>query len=428
MKRERSRELFERARKVIPGGVNSPVRAFRAVGGHPVLLARGQGAHVWDVDGNEYVDYIGSWGPLILGHAHEEVGAAIRAATESGTSFGASTEREVELAELITNLIPSLEKVRLVNSGTEATMSALRLARGFTGRDRVIKVEGGYHGHADAFLVRAGSGAATFGVPDSAGVPASVAADTLTVPYNDLGAVRALLESEGGGNVAAVIIEPVAGNMGVVPPATGYLEGLRQLCSAAGALLIFDEVITGFRVGLGGAQGRFGVLPDLTCLGKIIGGGLPVGAYGGRAEVMDRISPDGPVYQAGTLSGNPLAVAAGLATLTILKRDDPYPALEERTGAAVAELRRVAKQADVPLCINRVGSMFTAFFTEGPVTDFSSAKTSDTDRFGRFHGAMLEHGVLLAPSQFEAGFLSTAHSPVDLERTVAAFSEALTPR
>jgi len=428
MKRERSRELFERARKVIPGGVNSPVRAFRAVGGHPVLLARGQGAHVWDVDGNEYVDYIGSWGPLILGHAHEEVGAAIRAATESGTSFGASTEREVELAELITNLIPSLEKVRLVNSGTEATMSALRLARGFTGRDRVIKVEGGYHGHADAFLVRAGSGAATFGVPDSAGVPASVAADTLTVPYNDLGAVRALLESEGGGNVAAVIIEPVAGNMGVVPPATGYLEGLRQLCSAAGALLIFDEVITGFRVGLGGAQGRFGVLPDLTCLGKIIGGGLPVGAYGGRAEVMDRISPDGPVYQAGTLSGNPLAVAAGLATLKILKRDDPYPALEERTGAAVAELRRVAKQADVPLCINRVGSMFTAFFTEGPVTDFSSAKTSDTDRFGRFHGAMLEHGVLLAPSQFEAGFLSTAHSPVDLERTVAAFSEALTPR
>jgi glutamate-1-semialdehyde 2,1-aminomutase len=420
----RSRELFARGARVIPGGVNSPVRAFRAVGGDPVLLARGVGSRVWDVDGNEYVDLICSWGPLILGHAHERVVAALGEAAALGTSFGASTEREVAFAELIVRLVPSVEKVRLVSSGTEATMSALRLARGFVGRDRVVKVEGGYHGHADAFLVRAGSGAATLGVPDSAGVPAGVAADTLTVAYNDLEGTRALF-AEMGDSIAAMIVEPVAGNMGVVPPEPGYLEGLRELTRAAGSLLIFDEVITGFRLGLGGAQAHYGVTPDLTCLGKIIGGGLPVGAYGGRAEIMDRIAPDGPVYQAGTLSGNPLAVAAGLATLTILERENPYPALAARASKLAAELRQAAVRRGIPLQVNQIGSMLTAFCTETPVRDFTSAKRSDTARFGRIHRALLGQGVLCAPSQFEAAFLSTAHDQADLDRITSGFERAL---
>jgi glutamate-1-semialdehyde 2,1-aminomutase len=422
----RSEELFARALRVIPGGVNSPVRAFRAVEGAPVLLARGAGPHVWDVDGGRYIDFIGSWGPLILGHAHEAVVAAVQETAALGTSFGASTEREVELAELIVELVPSVEKVRLVSSGTEATMSALRLARGFTGRDRVVKVEGGYHGHADAFLVRAGSGAATLGVPDSAGVPRGVAADTLTVPWGDLEAIRALYAAEElAGTIACVIIEPVAGNMGVVPPPPGYLEGIRAITRDGGSLLIFDEVITGFRLGIGGAQGRFGVTPDLTCLGKIIGGGLPVGAYGGRTDVMDHIAPDGPVYQAGTLAGNPLAVAAGMATLSFLAREDPYPALEARTNAAVEAMRSAAARADVAVTVNHIASMFTVFFNDKPVVDFESAKRSDTKRYGRFHRAMLQRNVLLAPSQFEAAFLSIAHTDEVLSRAQEAFEHAL---
>ena len=422
----RSEELFARALRVIPGGVNSPVRAFRAVEGAPVLLARGAGPHVWDVDGGRYIDFIGSWGPLILGHAHEAVVAAVQETAALGTSFGASTEREVELAELIVELVPSVEKVRLVSSGTEATMSALRLARGFTGRDRVVKVEGGYHGHADAFLVRAGSGAATLGVPDSAGVPRGVAADTLTVPWGDLEAIRALYAAEElAGTIACVIIEPVAGNMGVVPPPPGYLEGIRAITRDGGSLLIFDEVITGFRLGIGGAQGRFGVTPDLTCLGKIIGGGLPVGAYGGRTDVMDHIAPDGPVYQAGTLAGNPLAVAAGMATLSFLAREDPYPALEARTNAAVEAMRSAAARADVAVTVNHIASMFTVFFNDKPVVDFESAKRSDTNRNGRLHRAMLQRNVLLAPSQFEAAFLSIAHTDEVLSRAQEAFEHAL---
>ncbi len=422
--RERSTELMRRAVKVIPGGVNSPVRAFRSVGGAPPFLARGTGSRVWDADGNEYVDLVCSWGPLILGHAPPAVLAAISEAAAAGTSFGASTEREVVFAETITRLCPSIEKVRLVSSGTEATMSALRLARGCTGRSKVVKVEGGYHGHADSFLVRAGSGAMTLGVPDSAGVPAGVAADTLTVPYNDLEAARAVF-AKLGHDIAAVIVEPVAGNMGVVPPRPGYLEGLRGLTGATGSLLIFDEVITGFRLGLGGAQARHGITPDLTCLGKIIGGGLPVGAYGGRADLMDRIAPDGPVYQAGTLSGNPLAVAAGQATLRVLEAEDPYPALDRLGAELEAGLLAATREAGVPACVNRVGSMLTAFFCAGPVTDYASAKAADTARFARFHNAMLDHGVYLAPSQFEAAFVSAAHTSADVDRVLEAVRQSL---
>jgi glutamate-1-semialdehyde 2,1-aminomutase len=410
--------------EVIPGGVNSPVRAFRAVGGDPVFLARGEGSRVWDADGNEYIDFLGSWGPLILGHAPQEVVAAIAEAAVHGTSFGASTEREVELAELIVRCVPSIEKVRLVNSGTEATMSALRLARGFTGRDAVVKVEGGYHGHADGLLVRAGSGVTTFGIPDSAGVPTAVAATTLTIPYNDLEAARALFDRLGD-QIAAVIIEPIAGNMGVVPPREGYLQGLREITTAASSLLIFDEVITGFRVGLGGAQELYSVVPDLTCLGKVIGGGLPVGAYGGRSEVMDRVAPDGPVYQAGTLSGNPLAVAAGLTTLGILEASRPYDHLDRLGARLERDLLAAAGEAGVELCCNRVGSIFTSFFCEGPVTDLASAKRSNTGKYARLHKELLARGVFIAPSQFEAGFLSTAHSEEDLQRATDVFSEAL---
>jgi glutamate-1-semialdehyde 2,1-aminomutase len=419
-----SMALTERALEVIPGGVNSPVRAFSAVGGGPVFIERGHGSKVWDVDGNEYIDFLCSWGPLILGHANGEVLRAVERAARRGTSFGASTEREVEFAELLVSLVPSLEKVRLVNSGTEATMSALRLARGATGRDKVVKVEGGYHGHMDGLLVRAGSGGETFGVPDSAGVPAGTAADTLTIPYNDPAAARRLFE-ELGDQIAAMIIEPVAGNMGVVPPVQGYLKELRDLTRKAGSLLIFDEVISGLRLGLGGAQQRFGVLPDLTCLGKVIGGGLPVGAYGGAAALMDQVSPDGPVYQAGTLSGNPLAVAAGLATVRILVRDDPYPTLERLAAQLSEGMEAVADDTGVELSCNRVGSMATCFFTDRPVVDLASAKTSDTQLFGRFHREMLRRGVYLAPSQFEATFVSTAHQPEDIDRTLGAALDAL---
>ena len=424
MESERSKALRQRAVEVIPGGVNSPVRAFAAVEGDPVFLARGKGARVWDVDGNTYIDYLCSWGPLILGHAADVVLTALREAAERGTSFGATTESEVDFAELLVRLVPSLEKVRLVSSGTEATMSALRLARGFSGRDHIVKMEGGYHGHADGLLVRAGSGGATFGVPDSRGVPDGTATTTEVVPFNDADAMRRLFAARGE-RIAAVIVEPVAGNMGVVPPHKGYLQQLRDITKEYGALLIFDEVITGFRLGLGGAQQAFEVTPDLTCLGKVIGGGLPMGAYGGRADIMDQVSPTGPVYQAGTLSGNPLAVAAGLATVAELVQLSPYPRLE-RLAAQLAEgIEAMAQDVGIPLTSNQVGSMFTAFFTDQKVTDLTSAKTADTELYGRFHRQMLEHGVYMAPSQFETNFICTAHTAEDTDRTLSAALSAL---
>jgi glutamate-1-semialdehyde 2,1-aminomutase len=408
----------------MPGGVNSPVRAFRGVGGTPFFVARGDGARLLDVDGRAYLDYVMSWGPLILGHAPKPVLEAVRQALERGTSYGAPTPGEVELARELAAAVPSMEMLRLVSSGTEAAMSALRLARGVTGRSRIVKFEGGYHGHADSLLVKAGSGGATFGVPDSLGVPPELAQLTLTVPYNDLDAVRAVLEAEGR-DVAAVIVEPVAGNMGVVPPRAGFLAGLRELTARHGALLVFDEVITGFRVAYGGAQARYGVVPDLTILGKIIGGGLPVAAYGGRREIMERVSPLGGVYQAGTLSGNPLAVAAGLATLRALREPRVYETLETRAAALEAGLRDAAARARVPATVNRVGSMLTAFFTDGPVHDWSSAARADRARYGAFFHAMLERGIYLAPSQFEAAFLSLAHSADDLAATLHAARAAL---
>ncbi|MSP17757.1 MAG: glutamate-1-semialdehyde-2,1-aminomutase [Myxococcales bacterium] len=422
----RSAELFRRARDVIPGGVNSPVRAFRSVGGEPIFLARGAGARVWDVDGREYLDYVGSWGPLVLGHAHPEVIEAIREAAADGTTFGAPTEREVRFAELVRSAVPSLERLRCVSSGTEATMSALRVARGFTGRDRIVKIDGGYHGHADVLLVEAGSGAATLGIPGSAGVPADVARNTLVVPWNDLPAMRALFAApEHRGKIAAVIVEPVCGNIGCVPPAPGYLEGLRELTREDGALLVFDEVMTGFRVAWGGAQARFGVRPDLTCLGKIVGGGLPAAVFGGRADVMAKLAPEGPVYQAGTLSGNPLAMAAGLKTLELLARPGTYERLETLSARLEAGLRGAAERAGVAVHLNRVGAMFTAFFAEHAVVDYATAKQSDTARFGRYFRAMLERGVYLAPSQFEAAFMSLAHTEADVDATVSAAASAL---
>jgi glutamate-1-semialdehyde 2,1-aminomutase len=421
----RSDALFVTAQRVIPGGVNSPVRAFRAVGGRPFFVDRAEGAWIFDIDGKAYLDFLGSWGPLILGHAPPPVVAALSGAAKRGTTYGAPTGGEVLMAEAITEAYPSIELVRLVSSGTEAAMSAIRLARGATGRDVILKFDGCYHGHADGLLVKAGSGGATFSIPDSRGVPASLAALTITVPFNDLSAARRAFR-ERSEEIAAVIVEPVAGNMGVVPPAAGFLEGLRALCTASGTVLIFDEVITGFRVAYGGAQARYGVRPDLTCLGKIIGGGLPVGAYGGRRELMEQVSPLGPVYQAGTLSGNPLAVAAGLATLAGLRDPATYAQLE-RLGALLEDgLLAAARKAGVPLTVNRVGSMLTGFFTEGPVTDFGSAKRSDTARYGQYFHAMLERGVFLAASQFEAAFVSTAHSESDVERAGAAAAEAMT--
>ena len=415
--------LFERAQRVIPGGVNSPVRAFRGVGGRPFFVARAEGCRITDVDGRTYIDFLGSWGPLILGHAAPMLAEAVGEALARGTSYGAPTAAEVDMAELISRAVPSMEMARLVSSGTEAAMSAIRLARGATGRDVIVKFEGCYHGHADSLLVKAGSGGATFGVPDSLGVPAALATLTVTVPFNDLPAVERVMTARGQ-EVAAVIVEPVAGNMGVVPPAPGFLQGLRSLCDTYGALLIFDEVITGFRVAYGGAQALYGVRPDLTCLGKIIGGGLPVGAYGGARAIMERVAPLGGVYQAGTLSGNPLAVAAGLATLRALAAPGVYARLEESGAQLEAGLVDGAKAAGVPLVVNRVGSMLTAFFTALPVTDYVSAKRSDTARYGRFFHAMLDGGVFLAASQFEAAFVSLAHGASDLEEAAGAAHRA----
>lgn len=416
MNRCRSEALFARAQKLIPGGVNSPVRAFRSVGGPPPFIARGEGSKIYDVDGNEYIDYVLSWGPLILGHRPQVVTDALREVLEIGTSFGAPTEREVELAELIRECVPSIEMVRLVSSGTEATMSALRVARGFTGRDLTIKFEGCYHGHVDSLLVKAGSGMATLGIADTAGVPEAFAATTLALPFNSVEAVEKAFH-ERGDKIAAVIVEPVVGNMGCVPPLPGFLEALRSLTSKHGALLIFDEVMTGFRLALGGAQQRYSIQPDLTTLGKIIGGGLPMAAYGGRVDIMSKVAPTGPIYQAGTLSGNPLAVSAGIAMLRYLKsHPEVYETVERRTAQLTAK-------APSGITINRVGSMFTFFFSEEPVTGWESAKRADTGRFKQFFHWMLDRGVYLAPSQFEAGFVSAAHSEEDIARTVASAGE-----
>jgi len=421
----RSEELFHRAQQVIPGGVNSPVRAFRAVGGKPPFMQRGNGSHIWDVDGNEYIDYIGSWGPLIFGHRPPEVLQALSNVLEVGTSFGAPTECEVDIAELITKLVPSVEKVRLVNSGTEATMSAIRLARGFTGRDRIIKFDGCYHGHGDSLLVKAGSGVATLGLPDSPGVPASLAELTTVLPFNNPNALLAEFAGHRG-QIACVIIEPVVGNAGCIPPRGDFLGVVRDITKLSGALLIFDEVMTGFRVALGGAQEKYGIKPDLTTMGKVIGGGLPVGAYGGRTDIMDRIAPAGPVYQAGTLSGNPLAVAAGLATLRRLQKENPYERLESLGSRLEHGLMDAVAKARVPARVNRAGSMFTLFFTDREVFDFESAKTCDTERFNRYFNAMLEQGIYLPPSQFEAAFISAAHTEADIDRTINAAAKALT--
>ncbi len=417
MTREISEKLFSRAQKHIPGGVNSPVRAFRSVGGSPLFIARGKGSHIFDADGNEYIDYVGSWGPLPLGHAHPAIVQAVSEALVSGTSFGAPTEREIDLAEAICEAVPSIEMVRLVNSGTEATMSAIRVARGFTGRDLIVKFEGCYHGHVDSLLVKAGSGVATLGLPDSPGVPKSFSDTTIALPFNSTDAVERAFGSHGD-RIAAAIVEPVVGNMGCVPPEPGFLQALRDITSRHGALLIMDEVMTGFRVAFGGAQKLYGIRPDLTTLGKVIGGGLPIGAYGGRADIMSRVAPAGPIYQAGTLSGNPLAVAAGLAMLRYLKsHPETYGQLEARTATLCAGAPRGTT-------VNRVGSMFTIFFTNKPVTDYDSAKTSDTTRFAEFHRRMLERGVYWPPSQFEAAFVSAAHTEEDVRKTVAALANA----
>jgi len=421
---EQSRKLQQRAEQLIPGGVNSPVRAFRSVGCDPLYIVRGEGSHIWDADGNEYVDYIGSWGPLILGHAAPAVIEAIVSAARSGTSFGASTPAEADLAELVISAFPHMQKVRFVSSGTEATMSAIRLARGYTKRKYIVKFEGCYHGHSDALLVKAGSGVATLGIPGSAGVPEEFTQFTLALPYNDVGAIEIAFEKFKR-QIACVIVEPVVGNMGCVPPAPGYLEALRSITARDGALLIFDEVMTGFRLAFGGAQELYGIRPDLTTMGKIIGGGLPVGAYGGPSEIMDLVAPLGPVYQAGTLSGNPLAMAAGYATLSYLREHkDVYATLDKLAGEVVAGVASAAKDAGVTMCHNRVGSMFTWFFAVGPVTDWTSAAKCDTEAFGRFFRAMLDNGIYLPPSQFEAAFLGAAHTERDVEQTIAAAKQA----
>jgi glutamate-1-semialdehyde 2,1-aminomutase len=416
--------LFKQATTVIPGGVNSPVRAFKAVALPPRFIRSGKGCRIYDEDGNEFIDYVGSWGPLILGHAFPDVLKALDRTMQHGTSFGAPTRAEVEMAETIVELIPSVEMVRLVNSGTEAVMSAIRIARGYTGRDKIIKFSGCYHGHSDGLLARAGSGAATLSVPDSLGVPGSIVEQTVVVPFNDLNALKIEIE-KAPESIAAVIVEPVAGNMGVVPPKDGFLNGLRNLCDHSGALLIFDEVITGFRVASGGAQALYAVKPDLTCLGKIIGGGLPVGAFGGRRSIMESLAPVGGVYQAGTLSGNPLAVAAGLATLRVLKTADPYPELENRSSRLAEGIKEILGRKGIPHTVNRVGSMFSLFFHQGPVTCYEEAAQADRDAFTCFFGRMLENGIYLAPSPFEAWFISTAHSEDDIERTLEAIRESI---
>jgi len=424
-KLDQSRKLQKRAEKLIPGGVNSPVRAFRAVGSDPLFIVRGQGSHVWDADENEYLDYIGSWGPLILGHAAPVVLEAIGAAMRNGTSFGASTPAEADLAELVLSAFPHMQKVRFVSSGTEATMSAIRLARAFTKRKYIVKFEGCYHGHADALLVKAGSGVATLGIPGSAGVPEEFTQFTLALPYNDTDALEQAFQKFKR-QIACVIVEPVVGNMGCVPPARGYLEALRAVTSNDGAVLIFDEVMTGFRLAFGGAQELYTIQPDLTTMGKIIGGGLPVGAYGGPSEIMDLVAPLGPMYQAGTLSGNPLAMAAGYAQLRYLKEHKSlYQQLDQLSAELVAGVAAAAKSAGVPMTDNRVGSMFTWFFTPGPVTDWTSASKSDTEAFGRFFRNMLDSGVYLPPSQYEAAFLGAAHTAEDVQKTIAAAKQAL---
>ncbi|GAB6157762.1 glutamate-1-semialdehyde 2,1-aminomutase [Desulfotomaculum varum] len=416
---QKSNELFAQAQTVIPGGVNSPVRAFKSVGMTPPFIARANGCRLWDADGNEYIDYVCSWGPLILGHRHPAVMHAVQRCLERGTTYGAPTDLELTLAQMVVEALPSVEMVRMVNSGTEATMSALRLARAYTNRNKIVKFEGCYHGHHDSLLIKAGSGALTHGVPTSPGVPQEIAGHTINARYNDLALLEKIF-AEAGSEIAAVIVEPLAGNMGIVPPAEGFLQGLRDLCHKHSALLIFDEVITGFRLGYGGAQTYYNVMPDLTCLGKIIGGGLPVGAYGGRREIMQMVSPAGPVYQAGTLSGNPLAMTAGIATLEQLQQPGVYEELNRKSGLLAHGLSQAAQAAGVPVCFNRVESLQTCFFTGQPVRDFAGASTSDTKRYAVFFKSMLEQGIYLAPSQFEALFISTAHTDSDIERTVEA--------
>lgn len=425
MKSAKSAALFRRAEQRIPGGVNSPVRAFRSVGRNPIFIARAKGSKLWDVDGNEFIDYVGSWGPMILGHAHRKVLEAIKKAAEDGSSFGAATAREVEMAEMISSLMPSVEMVRMVNSGTEATMSAIRLARAFTGKEKIIKFEGCYHGHADSFLIKAGSGAMTLGIPDSPGVTKATGSDTLTAQFNNLDSVQQLIDAYPT-QIACVIVEPIVGNMGCIPPGTGFHKGLRDMCTKHGIVLIFDEVMTGFRVAPGGAQQLYKILPDLTTLGKIIGGGLPVGAYGGKKEIMKMIAPSGPVYQAGTLSGNPLAMAAGLATLRLLvKTPGIYKKLEDASSRLENGIQKVINGGRYPLTQNRVGSMFTLFFTGATVVDYATAKSSNTLLFGRYFNEMLQRRIYLAPSQFEAAFCSVSHSELDIDKTIQAAEESL---
>jgi glutamate-1-semialdehyde 2,1-aminomutase len=422
IKTTQSEALFQEAQKVIPGGVNSPVRAAKGVGTFPVFISRAEGSRIYDADGNEYLDYVGSWGPMILGHAHPRVVEAVTRAASKGTSYGAPTEAEIRLAQRIVDLVPSIDMVRLVSSGTEATMSAIRLARGFTNRPMIVKFDGCYHGHGDSFLIKAGSGLATFGIPGSPGVPQEIASLTLSLPFNDLEKVEQTF-SKFGGQIAAVIVEPIAGNMGVVPPEKGFLEGLRRITEHYKALLIFDEVITGFRVGLGGAQALYTVMPDLTTLGKIIGGGLPVGAYGGKKEIMSRMAPEGPVYQAGTLSGNPLATAAGLATLEVLCQQGIYEDLEEKSAFFFEGLEDLAQAKNIPLVTTRVGSMGSLFFTSEPVRDFESVMKASSETYARFYREMRDRGIYLAPSAFEALFISLAHSREDLEKTLEKAEE-----
>ena len=424
MATKQSSALFERAQKLIPGGVNSPVRACKSVGTAPLFIDRADGCRLWDADGREYIDYVGSWGPMILGHRHPEVLEAVNRVLVRGTSFGAPTDLELELAELVIAAVPSVEKVRMVNSGTEATMSAIRLARGYTGRNVIIKFDGCYHGHADTLLVDAGSGVATLNIPGSPGIPEAVVQHTLSLPYNDIEALETIFKQRGA-EVACVIVEPVAGNMGMVPPREGFLEALRANTERHGGLLIFDEVMSGCRVAYGGAQERYGIQPDLTCFEKIIGAGLPVGAYGGRGDLMAYVAPEGPVYQAGTLSGNPLAMAAGIAALKALKRPEVYDTLENRSSRLAEGLAEAARQADIPAVFNRVGSMLGMFFTDRPVIDFDAAKTCDLERFACYYQGMLAEGIYLAPSQFEAGFVSLAHTENDIDHTIAAASKVL---
>jgi len=420
----KSEEIFAAAQKLMPGGVNSPVRAFKSVGGQPIVFDRVKGAYIWDVDGNQYIDYVGSWGPAICGHTHPDVINALKDALEKGTSFGAPCVLENVLAEMVIDAVPSIEMVRFVNSGTEACLSVLRLMRAFTGRDKLIKFEGCYHGHGDMFLVKAGSGVATLGLPDSPGVPKSVTSNTLTAPYNDLEAVKQLF-ADNPGEIAGVILEPIVGNAGFIPPDAGFLEGLRLLTQENGALLVFDEVMTGFRIAYGGVQEKFGVTPDLTTLGKVIGGGLPVGAYGGRRDIMSMVAPAGPMYQAGTLSGNPLAMTAGIKTLELLQKPGTYEYLDKITKKLSDGLLKIAKETGHAACGGQISGMFGLFFTQGPVHNYEDAKKSDLAKFSRFHRGMLERGIYLAPSQFEAGFTSLAHTDEDIEKTLAAAREVM---